>query len=70
MPFKLRAKPVPFEVPAMLHVVAWSARLSNNPANCWLRTCFIEVFQHLLVDCAEQLDLSITHVDGTFTIAK
>jgi DNA-binding transcriptional LysR family regulator len=40
--FGLAARRVPFRVPAMRHVLAWSARLTNDPAGLWIRDCLGE----------------------------
>lgn len=43
--FGLQACPMPFDMPAMPHVVVWSARLTNDPASAWVRRRFAEVLQ-------------------------
>lgn len=46
--FGLTLRPVPLRIPAMPHVVVWSARLHNDPASTWLRNAFTTVFQERL----------------------
>ncbi|OMQ23835.1 LysR family transcriptional regulator [Serratia oryzae] len=48
--FELQVKPVPFAIPDMPHVLAWSARLNNDPASRWLRECFAEIYQVKLAE--------------------
>lgn len=48
-PFQLVAKPLPFDMPKMAHVLVWSSRLTSDPANQWLRQCFTELLQRQLL---------------------
>ncbi|MFY7865714.1 LysR substrate-binding domain-containing protein [Roseateles sp.] len=54
--FGLTARRVPFKVPAMRHVLAWSARLTNDPACLWLRDCLGEVVVGQMGGAAKLLD--------------
>ncbi|TDM08835.1 MAG: LysR family transcriptional regulator [Ideonella sp. MAG2] len=40
--FGLSVRKVPFHVPEMGHVLAWSARLTNDPASLWIRDCLAD----------------------------
>lgn len=51
--FELLVKPVPFAIPDMPHVLAWSTRLNNDPASQWLRECFAEIYQAKLAEAGK-----------------
>lgn len=53
--FDLQMRPTPFEMPAIPHVVFWSARLTNDPASLWIRARFSEVLQIQLLEAAKVL---------------
>ncbi|AST85119.1 LysR family transcriptional regulator [Ralstonia pseudosolanacearum] len=53
--FGLQTRPTPFEMPAMPHVVVWSARLTNDPAGVWMRRLFFEVLRMQLLEAEKVL---------------
>lgn len=54
--FELAARRTPFDVPAMKHVLVYSARLTNDPASSWIRGLFRDSFRERLT-AADQLSL-------------
>jgi DNA-binding transcriptional LysR family regulator len=46
--FGLAAVRVPIPIEPMPHVVAWSARLTRDPASLWVRACLREVMDDLM----------------------
>ena len=57
--FELAARRTPFDVPAMKHVLVYSARLTNDPATSWIRDLFRDSFKERL-STADQLSLDKT----------
>ena len=52
--FAMAIRQPPFSMPSMPHVIAWSSRLTCDPASQWLRDHFTSIFQECL-DAADRL---------------